>query len=235
MSSKANKIRERRKALTYSVREISNLTDIPVKSILDYESGKKIAKRTTIEKIANATKTHVSDWVDDDYFRKRSLKGVEKQSECEIPLLRKSDNEIASCFIKALLNADDVMDVLLDVLIDMKEIKLINNDSIVLSQFSEKLCKSIFTIKLKKVLDIHNNRNIGDSLKNKSIKSIERASYDNLLYELKHIFKDTDCVEAIIQALIDIGHIDNEGLCTEKADALLKTLISYKIKKLTNN
>lgn len=148
MNNKANKIKEQRKTLAYSTRELANLTNVLEKDIIAYESNKKVATLKTIEKIANATKTKVDDWVDEDYFMKPKS---EKNSET---MADKSGREIALNFFSAMLKADDVVDILSSALIDMKEIKVTRDKEIIFSKFTEKMFMNISSIKLKKYLKL---------------------------------------------------------------------------------
>lgn len=66
---------------------------------------------------------------------------------------------------------------------------------------------------------------------NRKKRTIENVTFDGLLRELRNLFRDTDSIEVIIQALINIDAIDNSGNCSEKAKLLLDTIISNKIKK----
>lgn len=237
----SNRIKEQRKTLAYTPRELASLADIPEKDIKDYEANRKIASLKRIEKIATATGTKVSDWVDEDYF----IKPKDIQT---IPL--KNDENIALTFFQAMFRSDDVMDTLYDALIDMGEIKRLKNKNVEISEFGEKLCLSISSIKLKKVMNVcENKKNRNNSINNKTSKnntsinknsnciekkkkSLDNITYNNLLSELRILFKNTDVIEVIMQSLINIGYIDSDGCYSEKANLLLHTIMSNKLKKL---
>lgn len=233
MDNKANKIREQRKELAYSVKELATLANIKEKDILDYEANKKSASLKTLEKIANATNTNVSDWVDEVYFRKS--KNIENIS---------NEDNIASIFFRAMFRADSLMDTLYIALIDINEIKITEDKEVILSEFCEDILKSISSIKFKKVLKTCGWNGIKDPVSNNMIIekkyirndkkniSLNNETFNNLLYEFRIIFKNIDIIEVIIQALINIGHIDNSGNCSEKATLLLNTVMSNKIKDL---
>ena len=228
MDNKSNKIREQRKVLAYSIKELSNLTSISDKDIIAYETNKKAATLKTLKRIAKATDTNVSDWVDEDYFRKSE--SVEKVSD-------KDNREIAIYFLKSLFGADDVMKTIYIALIDMKEMEVVDNKEIIFSEFSKELLKSATSIKLKKVfkacgkdLAINNiNTEICYTYTDKKKLSLERANLNGLENELRVLFKNTDIIEVIIHALINIGHINNEYR-SEKATLLLNTIMLNKIK-----
>lgn len=229
MINKSNKIREQRKILAYSIRELSNLTNISDKDITAYEANKKTATLKTLEKIAKATDTNVSDWVDEDYFRKS--KYIENASD-------KDGREIAVCFFQSLFRADYVMETLYIALIDMKEIEVIDDEKIIFSEFSEDLFKSVTSIKLKKVFKACDKDSVTNNIKterrstytDKKKPSLEKVNLNGLENELRVLFKNTDIIEVIIQALINIGHIDNIEYCSEKATLLLNTIMLNKIK-----
>lgn len=237
----SNRIKEQRKTLAYTTRELSSLADIPEKDIKDYEANRKIASLKRIEKISTATGTKVSDWVDNDYFIKP--KDIEN-----IPL--KNDENIALPFFQAMFRADDVMDTLYNALIDMGEIKRDKNKNVEISEFGEKICLSIASIKLKKIMDIcEDKKDSNNSINNKTSKnnnsinensncvvkkerSLDNITYNNLLAELRILFKNTDVIEVIMQSLINIGYIDSDGCCSEKANLLLNTIMTNKLKKI---
>lgn len=238
MNNKANKIKEHRKTLAYSTKELANLTNVPERDIMAYEANKKVATLKTIEKIANATNTKVSDWVDEDYFMKsKDTKNIETMAD-------KTGKEKAICLFSAMFRADDVMDILYSALIDMKEIKITEDREVIFSEFTKEILINVSSIKLKKVfetckIDKHtdqdtNNTRVrkSDSVSiNKRKKSIENITFNDLLQESRIIFKHTDTIKVIIQALINIGFIDTNGCCSEKAKLLLDTIISNKIKE----
>lgn len=234
MNNKNNKIKEQRKTLAYTTRELASLANIPEKDIVDYEANKKNATMKTLEKIANATGTKVSDWVDEDYFKKS--KDIEN-----IPL--ENTENIALSFFLAMFRADDVMDTIYNALIDMKEIKMTKDKKVVFSEFSEKICLSIASIKLKKVMDVCEINKSKDKPTNKTVErnnnciekekpSLANITFNHLLQELRVLFKNTDVIEVIMLSLINIGYIDNDGCCSEKANLLLTTIMSNKLKSL---
>lgn len=237
MNNKSNKIRQQRKLLAYSIRELAALANILEKDIIAYEANKKVATLKTIEKISNTTNTKVSDWVAEDYFSK---------SKYTENISYKSNEEIALCFFRAMFRADGVMDTLYSALLDMKEIEITENEQIVFSEFTKEILISMSSIKLKKIfttckINEHKEPDTNNfivernnlCIDNKKI-SIEMVTFDALLQELKVLFKDTDIIDVIIQALINIGTIDSSGYCSEKANLLLNTILSSKIKNSIN-
>lgn len=251
MDIKGNKIRKQRKSLTYSISELASITNVPEKDIIAYETNKKTAKLRTIEKMANATGTNVNDWVDEDYFVlhkdycvKKKSSFVNQNNTEEITL---DDDNIGILFFQALFRADDVADIMYTALIDMDEIKMID-EQVEFSEFAKEILLNIGSIKVKKVMDVckpNKNKvrvsnNIGESIVTKDDncdirkkkKSVTDISFNNLLQEAKIMFENTDSIEVIMQALINISHVDSKGQPSEKANILLDTIMSNKLKSL---
>lgn len=237
MNNKANKIKEQRKTLTYSTKELARLTNVLEKDIIAYEANKKVATLKTVGKIAKSTNTKVSDWVDKEYFTKlKHRKKLETMAD-------KTDEEKAISFFRAMFRADDVMETLYSALIDMNEIKITKGQEIIFSEFTKKILINIASIKLKKIFNTcesnecacqHTNNSIikkSDTNINKKEISMEQITFNSILKELRILFKDTDNMEIIIQALININSIDGKGNCSEKAKLLLDTIIANRIKK----
>lgn len=235
MNNKANKIREQRKSLTYSIRELATLTNVPENDIRAYESNKKVATEKTIKKIATLTNTKVSDWVDEDYF---------KTTKYNENILDKKDEELAMNLYRAMFRSDDVMETLYSALMDMQEIEITEDNEIVFSEFCKELFISIYSIKFKTIFAVCKINKIKEPATNNNVvksnhveinkkmpsTSIKMITFDNLVRELRILFKNTDVIKVIIQALIKIGSIDNSGSCSEKAKLLLDTILSNKIK-----
>lgn len=241
MNNNTNKIKEQRKTLAYSTRELANLTNVLEGDIIAYEANKKVATLKTIEKIANATNTKVSDWVDEEYFIKpKYRKSIETMND-EIVKEKITD------FFGAMFQADNVMEILCSALIDMEEIKITKDKEIIFSEFAKKIIISVSSVKLKKVFKVcKDNKHIEQDANNIMVKksdssidkkkiSIEKITFDSLLQELRIIFKGTDSIDVIIQALVNIDFIDSRGCCSEKAKLLVDTIISNKIKKCNVN
>ncbi|WP_040328385.1 helix-turn-helix transcriptional regulator [Clostridium ihumii] len=237
MNKKGNKIKEKRKTLTYSTRELARVTNVLEKDIIAYEANKKVATLTTIEKIAHATNTKVSDWADEEYFtRSRNKKKLET-------IVDKTDEENVIALFRAMFRADDVMDTLYKALINMNEVKMEKDEEIIFSEFSKKILINIASMKLKKVFNAceigrYTGKNTDDIIvkkNNTNIKenkiSINQTTLNNITKELRILFKDTDNIKIIIQALININSIDSKGNCSKKAKLLLDTIIADKIKK----
>lgn len=231
-----NKIREKRKTLTLSIKELSKISKVPEEDIKSYEKNEIKASKNTINKFAKATNTHVNDWVDEVYFKKTVTK-------------RKTNKEIDSkdmlmSLFTAINRSDDLLDILSSALLEMNEI----NTDIELSDFAEKLLVSVTKIKLKLLVNrsIDANRikdnNSGqssiksksDSIKNSFIDYKSDNTLNKLINECKEIFKGSDKMDIIINALCDMGEID-ENSKSEKATLLLETIIHNKIKNGLNN
>ncbi|EQC1535618.1 helix-turn-helix transcriptional regulator [Clostridium botulinum] len=237
MNNKGNKIKEQRKNLCYSTRELAHLTNVLEKNIIAYESNKKVPTLKTIEKISKATNTKVGDWIDEEYFIKpKRKKNLETWAD-------KTDEEKAISFFRAIFRADNVMETLYSALIDMKEIKITKDKNIIFSEFAKQLLISISSIKLKKIFvacDINEDtkqdtnhiivKNSNSNI-NKEKDPMEQITFNKLLGELRTLFKDTDTMKVMIQALINIDSIDSKGDCSEKAKVLLDTIIANKIKE----
>jgi transcriptional regulator with XRE-family HTH domain len=229
MNNIANKIRDRRKILAYSVRELAILSNISEKDIVAYETNRKSATLKTLKKIANSTRTKVNDWVDNDYF-KRSVDI--KNLSC------KNNNQLAITFFREMFRADDIMETLHNALINMKEIQLNSDNEVILSEFSEKIYQSIASIKLKIILETldknisvetnSNNETVTQTQTNNNLSSI---TSNDLSQEMAIIFKNIDTMDTIIQALINIDYIDSNGICSDKVKLLLDAIISNKINK----
>jgi hypothetical protein len=145
-----------------------------------------------------------------------------------------------------MLRADDVMDTLYSALIDMGEMGRNKDEEIVFSEFSKEIITSISSIKLKKIMSVHETTKPKDTaiivennscIKKKEISlktktSLKTVTFNCLSQELRVLFKDTDIVEVIIEALINIKCIDSSGCRSEKANLLLNTIISNKVKSL---
>lgn len=252
MENKSNKIRKQRKSLTYSTKELADLSKVPEHDIIAYESNKKTATPKTIKKIADATRTNISNWVDDDYF-KRSRRNAKATSyeidEGDEKIFDKGDKEAAVCCLRAMFRADDVMDTLYDALIDMEDMKMTEDGELEFSEFGKKVLTSVCSMKLKKVFTICNPKDSRDSKSSSASTSIVKGSqvadrskiplnlitFNNLLQELKIMFRNTDTLEIIIQALTNIGCIDDDGRCSEKSKLLLNTVMANKVKNVVNN
>lgn len=251
MDIKGNKIREQRKSLTYSISELASITNVPEKDIIAYETNKKTAKLRTIEKIANATGTNVNDWVDEDYFVLHRDYCVKKKgafvNQNDTEEITINDDNVGVLFFQALFRADDVADIMYTALIDMNEIKMVD-EQVEFSEFAKEILSNIGSIKLKKVMGVckpdknkvrvSNNasESIGAKDDNCDIrkreKSVTDITFNNLLQEAKIIFKNTDSIEIVMQALININHVDIKGQLSEKANILLDTIMSNKLKSL---
>jgi valyl-tRNA synthetase len=156
----------------------------------------------------------------------------------------KNDEELALCFYSAMFRADDVMETLYSELIEMKEIEMTKDEEVVFSDFSKKIFLSIASIKLKKIINVYeDNKNKGTDAKNIIVEknnsciktkkpSLEKITFNGLLQELRVLFRNTDIIDVIIEALINIGCIDISGCRSEKANLLLTTILSNKVKSL---
>jgi transcriptional regulator with XRE-family HTH domain len=239
VNKKANQLKERRKMLAYSTRELATLSTVPEKDIIAYEKDEKTATLKTIEKITSATNTKVSDWVTEDYFRKPKYKDNINEN-----ILDKSKEEMFLDLLKAMYRADEVMDLVYEALIEMNEVKFEEDKNVVFSKFGQELCISVSAIKMKKVLSAcrkdfgkvndlttdEKGHGSGEIYTHKNSTRKKRVIFDDLLRECKVLFKGTDTLEVIIQSLIDINCIDHDGNSSEKADLLLRTIMENKIK-----
>ena len=61
------KLKHFRKEHGYTQEQLADITGFARSTITELESGKKKATLKTIEKIANKTKTNLSDWITTDY------------------------------------------------------------------------------------------------------------------------------------------------------------------------
>lgn len=247
MDNKYNKIRNQRKELTYSTRELAELSNIKEKDLLDYETNKKKASLKTIEKIANATGTKVQDWVEEEYFmKKRNDEKVSSQGAVEITDKIPCDNaaEAGATFFSALLQGDNVMNTVYDALITMQEATLNQDGKVELSAFAEELCKSIAQIKLKKVMSLYIKEKKEEDSSENIIKKIEiskrkermkNISINELIIGFKEIFKDTDTMDVILKALINTNYINSQGYHSGKVDLIINAIMSNKINNLTNS
>lgn len=246
MKNPINKIREQRKNLCYSTRELAKISHIPETSIINYESDKIKAKLITIRKIAKATNTKVDDWVDKEYFeqtKENYNKNLEKCIEKESIPPMTNDQERKIAFLRGMYRADEVMDILYTVLIDMNEIKRTEDKKdVIFSEFAKKLLINVSIIKLKKVYsrcdfnkEMEKKNPILNKKKNKKINkeklSIEDITYTDLENDFQVMFNHTDALKVIIQALNKMGAIDKEGNCTSKGKVLLDKVVENKIKK----
>lgn len=231
-----NKIREKRKILTLSIKELSKISKVPEDDIKAYEKNEVKANKSTINKFAKATDTHINDWVDEVYFKENVNK---RKTNKEV-----DSKEVLMSLFTAINRSDDLLDILSSALLEMNEI----NDNMELSDFAEKLLASVTKIKLKllvnRVIDkdkIKDNNSEHSSIKSNpsSVKdSFIDYKSDNtlnkLINECKEIFKGSDKMDIIIAALYNMGEID-ENNKSEKAVVLLETIIHNKIKNASNN
>ncbi|APH20947.1 helix-turn-helix transcriptional regulator [Clostridium botulinum] len=242
MNNKGNKIKEQRKNLCYSTKELAKISHIPEKSIINYESNKIKAKLITIRKIAKATNTKVGDWVDKEYFeqtKENYNKNLEKCIEKESIPPMTNDEERKVAFLRGMYRADEVMDILYTVLIDMNEIKRTEDKKdVIFSEFAKNLLINVSIIKLKRVYsrcnfnkEMEQKNPILNKKNNKKKLSIEDITYADLADEFQVMFKYTDTFKVIIQALNKMDAIDKEGNCTSKGKLLLDKVVENKIKK----
>ncbi|GEM_PF-3994892 len=231
-----NRIREKRKALTLSIRELSKISKVPEDDIKSYEKDEVKASKNTINKFAKSTNTHINDWVDEVYFKKTITK---RKTNKEV-----DSKDVLMSVFTAINRSDDLLDTLYSALLEMNEI----NADLELSDFAEKLLVSVTKIKFKLLVNtvIDTDRIKDNNSEHSSIESkpgnIENSFIDyksdntlnKLINECKDIFKGSEKIDIIIAALYNMGEID-ENNKSEKAALLLETIMHHKIKNALNN
>ena len=148
MKKAGEKIREQRKKLCFTRKELAKAAGINESAVKAYESGTIKMKPKTIEKIARTTNTNVSDWIDDDYFFKEVIKLPGKMVVNDSIVNEETSEKNFIQLITALLRCDNTMYTLYDALIDMGEITTM--PKVELSKFSRQLLIAVIEIKIQK-------------------------------------------------------------------------------------
>lgn len=222
-----NKIREERKKLALTSRQLAKMINVQENIILAYERNQIKASRTTIEKICIATKTNICDWVDDEYFSKKDNCNKEKKVSFEKSNSIKrgeTKEELITNFFTSLSRADNTMDILYNSLIEMKEITS-EDGNVIISEFAESLILSVVNIKYQIVRDKLKSEPTGICIDIR--KTFDK--YERLTEEMKFLLGEYESLDLIIKALNDINYIDKEGNINIKARKLIEKIVLNKV------
>lgn len=223
-----NKIRQKRKELCLSTKELSMMTKIPESKIFAYENNEVNATKATIKKICKATNTKINDWVDDTYF----------YYEKKVEFTKEERGKALDTYFQALIRSDNAIIMTFDALIEMKELEYDNGKILNLSDFAQNLFVNVVQEKMKVIsqeLKVYRK----DHIPSPAPIIIEEGTHDFeiLVSECKNILSnnDVESMDVIIRALNEMGYIDKSGQPIGKAINFFSLIVSQRIKNVSKN